>query len=63
MDWRGAMGMYRLAPLVRTPISSQQLAPVNTPDPKSMEALNTPLVTGVALLATGPATIAPPSLA
>ena len=58
--WRGDKVAKAVAlPLVRTPISSQQFVPLKTVEPKSMAVVNAPLLTGVALFVTGPATATP----
>src|SRR6266571_6194848 len=61
--WRG-LSVVKPAPrLVRTPISSQRGGPVNTEAPKSTVMVNSPPVTAVAALVTGPAMIVPGLLA
>jgi len=58
---RGVSVLKAPGPLVRTPISSQRLAPLNT-FPKSRVTVNRPLVTPVVLLVSGPARALPPLL-
>jgi len=58
--WRGFKVVKATAePLVRTPISNQRFAPVNGALPKSSTTENSPLLTEVAALVAGPATVMP----
>lgn len=60
--WRGARGVNAPEPLARTAISNQRSSPLNTPAPKSIVVVNTPLLsTMTAGLVTAWVTATPPS--
>jgi hypothetical protein len=59
---RGVSTVKSPRPLLRTPISSQRSAPVNTPAPGLRVTVNKPLLTATGEFVIGPATTPGPPL-